>query len=70
MLRSRRIVLLGLKQRGFGENMYNSFGGNENEGEDFDECACQESLEETDIKFICVTRLVVMMRIQWEERRV
>ena len=43
-------ILLGHKQRGFGKGMYNSFGGKVEEGEDVDECASRELLEETGIQ--------------------
>jgi len=42
-------ILLGLKQRGFGKNMYNSFGGKAEDGESLDKCACRELQEETGI---------------------
>lgn len=47
---SNNRILLGLKQRGFGKGMYNSFGGKVEEGEDLDECASRELLEETGIQ--------------------
>jgi 8-oxo-dGTP pyrophosphatase MutT (NUDIX family) len=45
----RQRILLGLKLRGFGKGMYNSFGGKVEEGEDLDECAARELEEETGI---------------------
>jgi 8-oxo-dGTP pyrophosphatase MutT (NUDIX family) len=46
---SPRHILLGYKNRGFGEGMYNSFGGKVEPGEDPDEGASRELLEETNI---------------------
>jgi 8-oxo-dGTP pyrophosphatase MutT (NUDIX family) len=45
-------ILLGLKHRGFGKGMYNSFGGKLEQGEDSVVAACRELHEETGI---CVT---------------
>ncbi|KAL3916914.1 MAG: hypothetical protein SGILL_004962 [Bacillariaceae sp.] len=41
-------ILLGMKNRGFGKGMYNSFGGKFEQDESAEECACRE-LEETNI---------------------
>ena len=46
---SPRHILLGLKNRGFGQGMYNSFGGKIEPGEDADDGASRELLEETNI---------------------
>ena len=46
---SPRHILLGLKNRGFGKGMYNSFGGKIEPGEDSDHGASRELLEETNI---------------------
>lgn len=46
---SRRRILLGLKQRGFGTGFYNSFGGKVEEGEELGESAARELHEETGI---------------------
>lgn len=48
-LAQQQRILLGIKQRGFGKGMYNSFGGKVEEGEDLNECASRELLEETGI---------------------
>jgi hypothetical protein len=45
----RRRILLGLKQRGFGKGLFNSFGGKLDPGETDGECACRELEEETGI---------------------
>lgn len=43
-------ILLGLKNRGFGMGMYNSFGGKfDHPEESVEDCACRELLEETNI---------------------
>lgn len=46
---SPRNILLGLKNRGFGQGMYNSFGGKIEPGEDPGHGASRELLEETNI---------------------
>lgn len=47
---SPRHILLGLKNRGFGQGMYNSFGGKfDHADESPEECASRELLEETNI---------------------
>jgi 8-oxo-dGTP pyrophosphatase MutT (NUDIX family) len=46
---SRQRILLGLKQRGFGEGMYNSFGGKVEPDETAVESAARELMEETGI---------------------
>ncbi|OEU12404.1 hypothetical protein FRACYDRAFT_191500, partial [Fragilariopsis cylindrus CCMP1102] len=44
-------ILLGMKNRGFGKGMYNSFGGKFlNAEETVEACACRELIEETNIK--------------------
>jgi 8-oxo-dGTP pyrophosphatase MutT (NUDIX family) len=44
-------ILLGMKNRGFGEGMYNSFGGKfDSPEESVEACACRELEEETNIK--------------------
>ena len=44
-------ILLGMKNRGFGKGMYNSFGGKFlNAEESVEACACRELEEETNIK--------------------
>jgi 8-oxo-dGTP pyrophosphatase MutT (NUDIX family) len=46
----RRRILLGLKNRGFGQGLYNSFGGKfDSPEESVEECACRELQEETNI---------------------
>lgn len=45
----RERILLGLKHRGFGQGMFNSFGGKIEQGESEDESARRELLEETGI---------------------
>jgi 8-oxo-dGTP diphosphatase len=45
----KRRMLLGLKHRGFGKGMYNSFGGKREPAESMDMCACRELLEEAGI---------------------
>ena len=42
-------ILLGHKNRGFGEGMYNSFGGKFHPNESAEDCASRELLEETNI---------------------
>ncbi|MBU1159663.1 8-oxo-dGTP diphosphatase [Patescibacteria group bacterium] len=42
-------VLLGMKKRGFGEGRWNGFGGKVDEGEDIEEAAKRELLEEVGI---------------------
>jgi 8-oxo-dGTP pyrophosphatase MutT (NUDIX family) len=42
-------ILLGLKNRGFGIGMFNSFGGKLEEEESVEGCACRELYEETNI---------------------
>lgn len=44
-----RRILLGLKHRGFGIGMYNSFGGKLDPNETMDHCAARELAEETGI---------------------
>jgi 8-oxo-dGTP pyrophosphatase MutT (NUDIX family) len=44
-----RRILLGLKHRGFGIGMYNSFGGKLDPNETMDQCAARELEEETGI---------------------
>lgn len=44
-----RRILLGLKHRGFGKGMYNSFGGKLDPGETIEQCAARELQEETGI---------------------
>jgi 8-oxo-dGTP pyrophosphatase MutT (NUDIX family) len=44
-----RRILLGMKNRGFGKGMYNSFGGKRERGESFVQGACRELEEETGI---------------------
>jgi 8-oxo-dGTP pyrophosphatase MutT (NUDIX family) len=45
-----RRILLGLKNRGFGQGLYNSFGGKfDSPEESVEECACRELQEETNI---------------------
>lgn len=44
-----RRILLGLKHRGFGAGMYNSFGGKLDPNETMEECAARELEEETGI---------------------
>jgi len=46
---SPRHILIGLKNRGFGQGMYNSFGGKVEPGENPDDGASRELLEETNI---------------------
>ncbi|KAL3916688.1 MAG: hypothetical protein SGILL_005064 [Bacillariaceae sp.] len=48
--KSRQRILLGMKNRGFGQGMYNSFGGKFHEGETVEECACRELQEEANIR--------------------
>ena len=44
-------ILLGLKNRGFGKGMYNSFGGKfDTPEETVEECACRELREETNLQ--------------------
>jgi 8-oxo-dGTP pyrophosphatase MutT (NUDIX family) len=46
----QRQILLGMKNRGFGKGMYNSFGGKfDSPQESVEECACRELQEETNI---------------------
>jgi 8-oxo-dGTP pyrophosphatase MutT (NUDIX family) len=48
--RQQRRILLGMKNRGFGKGMYNSFGGKfDSPEESVEECACRELQEETNI---------------------
>ncbi|GMI46318.1 hypothetical protein TrCOL_g9557 [Triparma columacea] len=47
---SKSSVLLGLKNRGFGEGFYNSFGGKAEQGEDVVQGAVREVQEETGIE--------------------
>jgi 8-oxo-dGTP pyrophosphatase MutT (NUDIX family) len=47
---SKHRILLGMKNRGFGKGMYNSFGGKLEDGETVEECACRELHEETNIE--------------------
>jgi 8-oxo-dGTP pyrophosphatase MutT (NUDIX family) len=44
-----RRILLGMKHRGFGKGMYNSFGGKRERGESYTQCACRELEEEAGI---------------------
>ncbi|KAG7361111.1 NUDIX family hydrolase [Nitzschia inconspicua] len=47
---TRQRILLGLKNRGFGMGMYNSFGGKFlHDEESVEECACRELREETNL---------------------
>ena len=46
---SKQRILLGMKHRGFGKGMYNSFGGKIEPGENDVESACRELEEETAI---------------------
>lgn len=43
-------VLLGMKKRGFGEGMWNGFGGKVEEGETIEESALREMKEEVNIE--------------------
>ena len=45
-----RRILLGRKHRGFGKNMFNSFGGKIEPGETCVESACRELMEETGLE--------------------
>ncbi|MFA5020106.1 MAG: 8-oxo-dGTP diphosphatase [Candidatus Pacearchaeota archaeon] len=43
-------VLLGMKKRRFGSGKYNGFGGKIKDGENLEECAFRETLEESGIR--------------------
>lgn len=43
-------ILLGMKKRGFGKDIWNGFGGKLNDGESIEEAAIREVREETGIK--------------------
>jgi ADP-ribose pyrophosphatase YjhB (NUDIX family) len=43
-------VLLGMKKRGFGEGQINGYGGKQESGESFEECAIREVYDEAKIK--------------------
>lgn len=44
-----RLILLGMKHRGFGKDMYNSFAGKRTANESLTQCACRELEEEAGI---------------------
>jgi 8-oxo-dGTP pyrophosphatase MutT (NUDIX family) len=46
----QRLVLLGLKKRGFGEGKYNGFGGKLNPNETIEQAAIRELYEEVKVK--------------------
>ncbi|CAB9529204.1 dihydro-8-oxoguanine triphosphatase [Seminavis robusta] len=50
-------ILLGMKHRGFGKGMYNSFGGKREPQETIEQCACRELEEETGIAGIDTAKM-------------
>lgn len=54
------MVLLGMKKRGFGANWWNGFGGKNDPGESFVDCAIRETKEEINLT---VTNLQMVARL-------
>ena len=52
-------VLLGMKKRGFGEGLWNGFGGKVEEGESIEDAAKRELLEESGIRAIEIEKIGV-----------
>lgn len=50
-------VLLGMKKRGFGEGLWNGFGGKLEIGETIEEAASREVLEEVGLKLLDLNKL-------------
>lgn len=50
IIEEKRRILLGMKKRGFGAGRWNGFGGKVEEGENLEEAAKRETLEESGVK--------------------
>ncbi|HUW43679.1 MAG TPA: 8-oxo-dGTP diphosphatase [Bacillota bacterium] len=61
-------ILLGMKKRGFGADMYNGFGGKTEANESLIKCAIRETKEETEITMINPIRMGnILFHFQSEE---
>jgi ADP-ribose pyrophosphatase YjhB (NUDIX family) len=60
-------ILLGLKKRGFGEGLYNGFGGKVEEGEDIESAMRRELKEETGL-VACVYQKLGILTFYYSDR--